>query len=267
VVNGARSIEAWLGSQEDIWHEGDQPSRSIVNFHDKLRRLLGNDSNLVSEVRSWLCPKSEAASGPTRRHLAFGRSFHSNQWATTLSLASRGSRRRRDRHPGSAAPRPTRRRAILPKTTARTGQRAVPGCDRQTKKLLGRNAKDPGRSRAQHGTLRQQSRRSLASANPSTGTANAPIQICCASATLPLPPQCRPESFPSETPLAESDESPTLALAVLRHPAVHDSGLRPLHDDRPLRTKAILPAQVDNAVRRPWPKSQPSYTSTRKNSG
>src|SRR4051794_33709447 len=44
------------------------------------------------------------------------------------------------------------------------------------RKLLGGHANDPRRSRAQHGTLRQQSRRSLASAYPAKGTANAPIQ-------------------------------------------------------------------------------------------
>jgi len=50
--------------------------------------------------------------------------------------------------------------------------------NRQTKKLLGRRANHPMRRGSQHATLRQQSRRSLASADPPKGTAHAPIQIC-----------------------------------------------------------------------------------------
>ena len=62
-------------------------------------------------------------------------------------------------------------------------------------KLLGRPANDSGRSRPRHRTIRQQSRGSLASAYPPKRTANAPVQICWSSATVPLPSGRRPESF------------------------------------------------------------------------
>ena len=154
-----------------------------------------------------------------------------------LSLAGRGSRRRCDRHPGSASPRSTRRRTILSKTTARTRKRTISDCYRQTTKLLGRPAKDSGRSRPRHRTIRQQSRGSLASAYSPKRTAHAAIQICWSSATVPLPSRRRPESRPTRTVLAESDESSTSAFAILRHLADCDSGLKPLHDNQPCRTK------------------------------
>src|SRR4051812_34462342 len=127
------------------------------------------------------------------------------------------------------------------------GKRTISDCYRQTTKLLGRPAKDSGRSRPRHRTIRQQPRRSLASAYPPKRTAHAPIQICWSSATVPLASRRRPESLPTRTALAESDESSTSAFAILRHLADCDSGLKSLHDNQPRRTKMTIPAQVDNA--------------------
>jgi len=56
----------------------------------------GVKSSVPATLELW------SGAGSLGRHLALGRSFHSDQWQTTLSLASRGSRRRRDWHPGSA---------------------------------------------------------------------------------------------------------------------------------------------------------------------
>ena len=53
-----------------------------------------------------------------------------------------------------------------------------------------------------------------------------------------LPPRCRLESLPSGTPFAEIDESPTLAIAILRDLAESDSGLSQLPNNRPLRTES-----------------------------
>src|SRR6266853_6051764 len=126
---------------------------------------------------------------------------------------------------------------MLSQTAARPGKRTISYHYRQTKKLLCRHANDPMRRSSQHGTLRQQSRRSLASADPPKGTANAPIQICRPGPTVSLPPRCRPESFPSRTPFAEFDESPTLAIPLLRGLADSDSGLRRLQDNRPITSQ------------------------------
>lgn len=46
---------------------------------------------MVSEVRPLLWPETEAASGPPQQYLALGRSLHSNQWPTKVSVACRGS--------------------------------------------------------------------------------------------------------------------------------------------------------------------------------
>jgi len=113
---------------------------------------------------------------------------------------------------------------------------------RQTKKLLGRPANYPVRRASRHGTLRQQSRRSIASTDPAEGAADAPIQICSSSPTVSLPPCCRPESFSSWTPFAEIYESAALAIAILRGLADSDSGLRRLHDKRPIRIQRLFPA-------------------------
>src|SRR5205823_13689714 len=83
---------------------------------------------------------------------------------TRVSLSS--ARQPRDLHSF-----PTRRSSDL-----RPGETTISNHQRQIKKLLGRPANDPGRSCAQHETLCQQSRRSLASAYPPKGTANAPIR-------------------------------------------------------------------------------------------
>ena len=72
---------------------------------------------------------------------------------------------------------------------------------------------------------------------PPKGTAHAPIQICWPSPTVSLPPRCRPESFPSRTPLAKIGESPTLAITILWSLADSDSSLRRLQDNRPLRAR------------------------------
>jgi hypothetical protein len=146
--------------------------------------------------------------------------------------------RRCDRHPGSAAPGSARRRTILSKTAAGPGKTTISDHYRQTKKLLGCLANEFMRRSPQHGTLRQQSRRSLASADSPKGTANAPLQISWPSPAVSFPPRCRPESFPSRTSFAEIDESPTLAIAILRGLADSDSSLRPPQRNRPLRTKA-----------------------------
>jgi hypothetical protein len=126
---------------------------------------------------------------------------------------------------------------ILSKTPARTRKRTVSDCYRQTKILLGSAAKDLRRSPPQHRTIRQQSRQSLASAYPPKRMANAPIQICWSGPTVPLPSQRRPESFPTRTALAESNESSTFAFAIRRHLADSDSVLKPIHDNGSLPTK------------------------------
>jgi transposase-like protein len=60
------------------------------------------------------------------------------------------------------------------------------------------------------------------------------------------PSRRRPESLPTRTALAESDESSTSAFAILRDLADCHSGVKPLHDNQPRRTKMTLPAQVDD---------------------
>ena len=155
-------------------------------------------------------------------------SLYSNQWPTTLSLAGRGSRRRRNRHPGSASPRSTRGRTVLSKTPARPRKRTVSDYYRQTEKLLGRPVTNSRRRCPQHRTIRQQSRRSFSSAYPPKGTADVPIQICWSGATIPYPSRRRPESLPTGTALANSDESSTFAFAILRYLENGDSGLKSL---------------------------------------
>jgi hypothetical protein len=61
---------------------------------------------------------------------------------------------------------------------------------------------------------------------------------------VPAPSRRRPESLPTRTTLAESDESSTSAFAILRHLADCHSGLKPLHNNQLRRTKMTLPAQV-----------------------
>ena len=67
--------------------------------------------------------------------------------------------------------------------------------------------------------------RSLPSADPPTGTANAPIQIRSARATVSLAPRCRPESIPSGPALTEIEQSPAVAIAILRSLADSYHGL------------------------------------------
>src|SRR5258705_10841902 len=85
--------------------------------------------------------------------------------------------------------------------------------------------------------------------DPPKGTANAPIQICWPSPAVSLPPRCGPESFPSRAAFAEIDESPTLAIAILRGLADSDSCLRRLAE-QPTITKQNVPItpRFDNAV-------------------
>jgi hypothetical protein len=61
---------------------------------------------------------------------------------------------------------------------------------------------------------------------------------------VPAPSRRRPESLPTRTTLAESDESSTSAFAILRHLADCHSGLKPLHNNQLRRTKMTLRAQV-----------------------
>jgi len=163
-------------------------------------------------------------------------------------VARCGSRWGRDRHPDSAASRPARRGTILSKAAQRPGERTISRHYRQTQKLLGRDANDLIRREPQHGTVRQQSCRSLTSTDPPKGAANAPIQVCWPSATVSLPPRCRPESFPSRTPFIEFAESPHLAIAILRDLADRDSSLRRRDNNRASRSKTFNASQLDNAV-------------------
>jgi hypothetical protein len=139
-------------------------------------------------------PETEAASG------GLGDVWHLDEVFIRINGQQqylwRGSRRRRDRHPGSTASRSTRGGTIISKTAARPGTRTTLYHYRQTKKLFGRAANDPVRDSSRHRTLRQQSRRSLASTDPPQGTADAPIQVCWPSPTVSLS-LCRPESFSS----------------------------------------------------------------------
>jgi hypothetical protein len=59
---------------------------------------------------------------------------------------------------------------------------------RQTEKLLGCHANHLRQRTSQCGAVRQQSSRSLTSADPPTGTANAQIQICPAHPKVSLAP-------------------------------------------------------------------------------
>jgi len=70
----------------------------------------------------------------------------------------------------------------------------------------------------------------------------------CADSNLPVKPNgsspftASSRIFPAPTPLAESEESSTFAFAILRHLADSVSGLRPFHDNGPVRTKTTFPA-------------------------
>ena len=90
-----------------------------------------------------------------------------------------------------------------------------------------------------HNTERYANNRaeSLASTDPPKGTAHAPLQVCWPSATVSLPPRCRPESFSSRPPFAEFAESPNLAIAILRGLADRDSSLNRLDNNRASRSK------------------------------
>ncbi len=103
-------------------------------------RLVLRHPMLVSEIRSRLCPKTQAASGPPRGYLALGRSLPSNQRKATIPLA--------------------RRRTILSKAAKRPRQRITLHRYRQTQKLLDRDANDLIR-RASHQPTRQRERQML----------------------------------------------------------------------------------------------------------
>ena len=117
------------------------------------------------------------------------------------------------------------------------GQGKEAGSDhyRQVEKLLVSGARDPGRGEARHRTLRQQSRRSLASAYPPKGTSDAPLQICRSGPTVSLPSRRHPESLSLGRHLLKAIESSTVPFALLRDLADRDSGLKLLHYNAPLR--------------------------------
>ena len=135
-----------------------------------------------------------------------------------------------------------RRRTILSKTVARPRCRTTADHYRQTEKLLRCHANHLRQRDSQCGTIWQQPSRSLASADPPTGTANAPIQIRQAGATVSLTPRCRPESVPSGPPLTEIEQSPALAIAILRSLAGRDRGL-----SHSTRTQSFQVTNLPNA--------------------
>ena len=113
------------------------PRRRGSSRRTRNHRLVLRHPKLVSEVRSRLCPKTQAASGPPRGYWALGRSLPSNQRTATIPLA--------------------RRRTILSKAAKRPRQRTILHHYRQTQKLLDRDANDRIR-RASHQPTRQRER-------------------------------------------------------------------------------------------------------------